>query len=396
MANPSAKRSLRLKRVILEEVYADNLDTGREISQSLSRYARLTSKRLGRWPSRYATAFLFLLVFSAVGVFSLYPQALRAIGLGWPDRNSIPQISNAFTGPIDVSQGPNLLDVSLPAKQDIDEEVRLELKTGSEPIVFNSPQNYSGLVGPMPVSIVELFDLGVRSIAIDPGHGGRDSGAIGPNGLKEKDLTLDIARRLRDRLEERGNYHIILTRDRDFNVPLKHRVEIANENRADLFISIHVNYIPVEPVMIIETYFFGAQADEEAMKIAERENQGSEYVIAEFRAMIEKISDNLKQQESRSLALCIQESLFRNIRNKNDRTANRGIKSAPFVVLLGADMPSVLAEVTCISNKKEEEKLADPVYREEIAAYLESGIAEYLKKSKKEPTKGGKEYVNKN
>jgi len=396
MANPSAKRSLRLKRVILEEVYADNLDTGREISQSLSWYARLTSKRLGRWPSRYATAFLFLLVFSAVGVSSLYPQALRAIGLGWPDRNSIPQISNAFTGPIDVSQGPNLLDVSLLAKQDIDEEVHLELKTGSEPIVFNSPQNYSGLVGPMPVSIVELFDLGVRSIAIDPGHGGRDSGAIGPNGLKEKDLTLDIARRLRDRLEERGNYHIILTRDRDFNVPLKHRVEIANENRADLFISIHVNYIPVEPVMIIETYFFGAQADEEAMKIAERENQGSEYVIAEFRAMIEKISDNLKQQESRSLALCIQESLFRNIRNKNDRTANRGIKSAPFVVLLGADMPSVLAEVTCISNKKEEEKLADPAYREEIAAYLESGIADYLKKSKKEPIKGGKEYVEKN
>ena len=396
MANPSAKESLKLRKFILKEVYADNLNTGRESSRLLNRNGRLTSKTGGRWPTRYATAFLFLLVFSAVGVFSLYPQALRAIGLGWPDRNSIPQISNAFTGPIDVSQGPNLLDVSLLAKQNTDEEVQLELKTGSNPIVFNSPQNYSGLVGPMPVSIVELFDLGVRSIAIDPGHGGRDSGAIGPNGLKEKDLTLDIARRLRERLEKRGNSRIILTRDRDFNVPLKHRVEIANENRADLFISIHVNYIPVEPVMIIETYFFGAQADEEAMKIAERENQGSEYVIAEFRAMIERISDNLKQQESRSLALCIQESLFRNIRNKNDRTANRGIKSAPFVVLLGADMPSVLAEVTCISNKKEEEKLADPVYREEIAAYLESGIAEYLKKSKKEPTKGGKEYVNKN
>ena len=396
MANPRAKESLKLKSIIFKEVYADNVNTGRETPRPLKRYARLTSKAPSRRSARYATVFLFLLIFSAVGVFSLYPQALRAIGLGWPDRNSIPQISNAFTGPIDVSQGPNLLDVSLLAKQDIDEEVRLELKTGSEPIVFNSPQNYSGLVGPMPVSIVELFDLGVRSIAIDPGHGGRDSGAIGPNGLKEKDLTLDIARRLRDRLEERGNYHIILTRDRDFNVPLKHRVEIANENRADLFISIHVNYIPVEPVMIIETYFFGAQADEEAMKIAEWENQGSEYVIAEFRAMIERISDNLKQQESRSLALCIQESLFRNIRNKNDRTANRGIKSAPFTVLLGADMPSVLAEVTCISNKKEEEKLAAPAYREEIAAYLEGGIAEYLRKSKKEPIKGGKEYVRKN
>ena len=395
MANSSANKSLKLKRVILKAVYADNLNTGGESSQPLNRNTSLTSKRLGRWPTRYAIAFLVLLAFSAVGVFSLHPQALRAIGPGWPDRNSIPQVSNAFTGPIDMSQRPKLLDVSLPARQDTDKERYPELKTGGDPILFNSPQDYSGLVGPMRVSIAELFDLGVRTIAIDPGHGGRDSGAIGPSGLKEKDLTLDIARRLRERLEKRWNHRIILTRDRDVNVPLKRRVEFANENGADLFISIHVNYIPVEPVMIIETYFFGAHVDEEEMRIAEKENQGSEYVMAEFRAMIEKISNNFKQQESRSLALCIQESLFRSIRNKNVTTANRGIKSAPFVVLLGADMPSVLAEVTCISNKKEEEKLADPAYRKEIAAYLESGIAEYLEKSKKEPIKGGKEYVQK-
>ena len=395
MANSSANKSLKLKRVILKEVYADNLNRAGESSQPLNRHTWLTSKRLGRWPTRYAISFLVLLALSAVGVFSLHPQALRAIGLGWPGRNSIAQVSNAFTGPIDVSQRPNLLDVSLPAGQETDEERHPELKTGDDPILFNNPQDYSGLVGPMSVSIAELFDLGVRTIAIDPGHGGRDPGAVGPSGLKEKDLTLDIARRLRDRLEKHRIHRIILTRDRDVNVPLKHRVKFANENGADLFISIHVNYIPVEPAMIIETYFFGAQADEEGMRIAEKENQGSEYVMAEFRAMIEKISNNFKQQESRSLALCIQESLFRSIRNKNGRTANRGIKSAPFVVLLGADMPSVLAEVTCLSNKKEEEKLADPTYREEIAAYLEGGIAEYLEKTKEEPIKGGKEYVQK-
>jgi N-acetylmuramoyl-L-alanine amidase len=386
MAKSSVHESLKLKRVILKEVYADNLNRGGENSRPLNRYSRLTGKRLGRWPIRYATAFLGLLAFSSVGVFFFH---------GSPERNSIPQVSNAFVGPIGIPERPSLLEVALPAMQDGDKERYPEPKTDSDPIIFNSPQDYSGLVGSMPVSIAELFDLGVRTIAIDPGHGGRDPGAIGPSGLKEKDLTLDIARRLRDRLEKHWNHRIILTRDRDVNIPLKRRVGFVNENGADLFISIHVNYIRVEPVMVIETYFFGAQADEEAMRIAEKENQGSEYVMAEFRAMIEKISDNFKQQESRSLALCIQESLFRSIRNKNAGTANRGIKSAPFVVLLGADMPSVLAEVTCISNKKEEEKLTDPAYREEIAAYLEGGVADYLEKSKKEPIKGGKEYAKK-
>jgi N-acetylmuramoyl-L-alanine amidase len=395
MANSSTNKSLKLKGVILKEVYADNLNTGGENSQPLNQNLRPTSKRLGRWPSRYTTTFMILLAFFAVGVLSLHPQLLRMIGLGWPDGNSIPHASNAFPGLIDMSQRPNAPDVSLPAKQDTVEERFSEPRTDVDPILLNSPQDYSGLAGPMPVSIAELFDLGVRTIAIDPGHGGRDPGAIGPSGLEEKDLTLDIARRLRDRLEKHCNYRIILTRDRDVNVPLKRRVQFANGNKADLFISIHVNYIPEEPVMVIETYFFGAQADEGGMRIAEKENQGSEYVMAEFRAMIEKISDNLKQQESRSLAFCIQESLFRSLLNKNGRTANRGTKSAPFVVLLGANMPSVLTEVTCISNKKEEEKLADPAYREEIAAYLEDGIAEYLEKSKKEPIKGGKAYVEK-
>jgi len=395
MANSSASKSLKLKRSILKEVYADNLNGEGESSQLLNRHKKLRSRKEGQRSSHYVMAFLVLLVFSSAGVIFFYPQALRAIGLGWPDRNSYPLVPNAFVGPTDTSQLPNLLEASLPAGPDRAKEPSQQSKPKGDPIPSNSPNDYSGLVGPMPVSIAELFDLGVRTIAIDPGHGGRDPGATGPGGLKEKDLTLDIARRLRDRLEKHWNHRIILTRDRDVNVPLKRRVGFANENGADLFISIHVNYILVEPVMIIETYFFGAQADEEAMRIAERENQGSEYVMAEFRAMIEKISDNFKHQESRSLALCIQESLFRSIRHKNATAANRGIKSAPFVVLLGANMPSVLAEVTCISNKKEEEKLADPAYREEIAGYLEGGIADYLEKSKKEPIEGGKEYVKK-
>lgn len=395
MANSSANKILKLKRVILKEVYADNLNAGGEGSQPLNRNRRLTRKRLGRWPGRLVIAFFVLLAFSALGVFSLQPQALRAISFGWQNKNSIPQVSNVFTGTVDLSQRADLPDVAFPARQDTDKEGSREPKASGEQDLFNTPKDYSGLVGPMPVSIADLFDLGVRTIAIDPGHGGRDPGAIGPSGLKEKDVTLNIAKRLRDRLKQHWNYRVIMTRDKDINVSLKRRAEIANENGADLFISIHVNYIPVDPVNVIETYFFGAQVGEEEMRIAEKENQGSEYLMAEFRAVIEKISNNFKQQESRSLAHSIQDSLFRNIRNKNAGTANRGIKSAPFVVLLGTDMPSVLAEVTCISNEKEEEKLADPAYLEEIAAYLEGGIVEYLEKSKKEPIKGGQEHVKK-
>jgi N-acetylmuramoyl-L-alanine amidase len=140
--------------------------------------------------------------------------------------------------------------------------------------------------------------------------------------------------------------------------------------------------------MVIETYFFGAQADQETIEIAEKENQGSDYRMAEFREMIVKIGDKFKQQESETLAMCIQRNLFLNIRHQNGAAVSRGIKSAPFIVLLAADMPSVLTEVSSISSRSEERKLADPAYREEIAGYLEEGIVQYLKKSKKKTIKG--------
>ncbi|MGE5841157.1 MAG: N-acetylmuramoyl-L-alanine amidase family protein, partial [Deltaproteobacteria bacterium] len=148
---------------------------------------------------------------------------MRAIGLGLPEEDLVPQVSNAFRGPIQAFQEPSPLDVTSPDMQDTEKEPHLDPEIVSDPAGLNRPHDYSGLVGPMPFSIVELFHLGVRTIAIDPGHGGKDSGALGPGGLKEKDLTLDIAKRLRDRLEKHWNHRIILTRDWDFNVPLKRR-----------------------------------------------------------------------------------------------------------------------------------------------------------------------------
>ncbi len=239
-------------------------------------------------------------------------------------------------------------------------------------------RNYSALTA-TGMSLAELFDLGVRTIVIDPGHGGRDPGAIGPGGLMEKEVTLDVARRLRDRLMRYPGYRILMTRDDDVFVSLRDRVRFANDNHADLFISIHVNAIETPQINIIETYYFGAQpADEQAMRLAAVENRGSEYLMTEFRGMIQRIGDTFKEQESRLLAAAIQENLYLNVRQEAGYSVSRGIKTAPFVVLLGAEMPAVLAEITCISNPEEEKKLADPERREQFAAYLEGGIVNYL------------------
>ncbi len=238
--------------------------------------------------------------------------------------------------------------------------------------------NFAGFANNSEISLARLFGLGVKTIVIDPGHGGRDPGAIGPGGLLEKDVTLRIALKLRDRLQKHPGYRILMTRDSDEWVSLKDRVRFANEHQADLFISIHVNALEQQHLNIIETYYFGAPTDAQSLRLAEAENEGSEYLMAEFKGMIKKIGDQFKQQESRVLALSIQKSLYRHLKRQDEKIINRGVKTAPFVVLLGADMPSVLAEIACISNPGEEKRLAESSYLNEVASHLEHGIANYL------------------
>lgn len=243
-----------------------------------------------------------------------------------------------------------------------------------------SAADYQGLLSSPDISISRVFGLGVKTIMIDPGHGGTDPGAIGKMGTMEKDITLDIARRLRERLLKYGTYNILMTRNDDSTLPLNKRVELARMSKADIFISIHLNYLPSKPINIIETYFFGPSSDEKVLKLAEKENAGSHYGMNDFKDMIEKIGETLKLQESRTLALSIQKSLFVNSsRNKGD-IYDFGVKRAPFVVLLGVDVPAVLAEVSCLSNKKEEVELNDERHRDNIARYLEAGILDYLHK----------------
>lgn len=333
------KRDLRVREDILKGVYEDNL--------------RIVGKlRDARLKKRYRPFSKTLLVIAIASVIVLF-QGNYLLAPNIPERQltasvSVPHIT---------------LDTLPPLSKD-----------------NAKPSDYRAMLGSPGVPLSRMFGLGVRTIMIDPGHGGADSGSTGKMGTKEKEMTLDIAKRLRDRLVKYGRFNVILTRDKDETVPLNRRVDLARSGKADIFISIHLNYIPSRPINIIETYYFGPSADKPTLKLAEQENSGSEYGLSDFRDMIGKIGETLKLQESREFAFSIQKSMFTNIKKETGDAYNFGVKRAPFVVLLGVDVPSVLAEVSCLSNKEEEMKLNTESHRENIAHYLESGILDYLNK----------------
>lgn len=255
-------------------------------------------------------------------------------------------------------------------------EMPVQPDTGLTGIVPMEP-SMEGL-GAVGVPLSALFDLGVKTIVLDPGHGGRDGGAVGPSGLLEKDVTLDVAKRLKRRLDQSGRYRVLMTRSADSTHSLRERAEYANDNGADLFISLHVNYFPSDSVYAIETYYFGTQYDNVALRLAERENQNSDYSVAEFNRLMSDVSGRVKGEESRTLALAVQRSIVRNTRAGNDEVQNWGIKSGPFVVLVGTEAPGILAEIGVISNEAQESRLATAEYRELLSLFLEEGIVNYL------------------
>jgi N-acetylmuramoyl-L-alanine amidase len=256
----------------------------------------------------------------------------------------------------------------------IDDAAKAELASASG----ESNPDYRRLLGTSGVRLSALFGLSVQTIVIDPGHGGRDPGAVGQGGTMEKDLTLDIALRLRERLSEGGKYRIVLTREDDSTLSLSRRVELTNSVTPDLFLSIHVNALPKREINLIETYYFGTPADDDTMWVAERENQDSDYNLEAFRDLVKKFGDTLKLQESIRLASSMQHSLYALLKNHDRKILNNGTKTAPFVVLLGVEAPAVLVEVSCISNRSEEEKLRSSAYRDQVALCLDQGIRRYL------------------
>jgi N-acetylmuramoyl-L-alanine amidase len=228
-------------------------------------------------------------------------------------------------------------------------------------------------------SLTRMLGLKISRIVIDPGHGGHDTGTIGPHGLMEKDLCLDVALRLGREIEKRlPGAEVIYTRKDDTFVPLEERTEIANNAKADLFISIHANSSHDPDARGIETYYLNFATSPESMEVAARENANSQESLHDLQDLIRKIARNDKIEESKELASDIQSSLTQRLQLVSHNERNRGVKKAPFVVLIGANMPSVLSEISFVSNPNDERLLRKPDQRQRIADGLYRGIALYL------------------
>jgi N-acetylmuramoyl-L-alanine amidase len=227
-------------------------------------------------------------------------------------------------------------------------------------------------------SLIRTLGLKIGKIVIDPGHGGHDTGTVGPNGLEEKDLVLDVGRRLGKLLETRLGAEVVYTRKDDTFIPLETRTAIANQARSDLFVSIHANSSQDPEARGVETYYLNFTSSPEALEVAARENAVSEKSIFELQDLVKKIAMKEKIEESREFAGDVQESLHSGLALKSPAIRDRGVKKAPFIVLIGANMPSILAEISFVSNPTDEHRLSTSEYRQRIAESLYRGIAKYV------------------
>ncbi|GAC1395635.1 MAG: hypothetical protein NVSMB68_12640 [Thermoanaerobaculia bacterium] len=255
---------------------------------------------------------------------------------------------------------------------------------GSAPIPLAVTR--AGIIPPAPASIeeplrmqrvaVSAFPLAVRRVVLDAGHGGSDPGASAL-GINEKDVTLDIGRRLRRMLVDNG-FDVVITRPDDRTIKLRDRALLANTSRSDIFVSIHVNSIAEHTASHgVETYYLGPTNDPSLTKLAADENSMSGYSMADLRKLLDGVYADARRDESRQLAVRVQQQLFGQLRSADPGLENWGVKRPPFVVLVATDMPAILAEVGCISNQSEAEMLGKPEYRQKIAVALYQGIHAY-------------------
>ena len=227
-------------------------------------------------------------------------------------------------------------------------------------------------------SLIRALGLKIGKIVIDPGHGGYDAGTVGPNGLMEKDLVLDVSQRLGKLLETRLGAEVDYTRRDDTFIPLETRTAIANQDQADLFISVHANSSRDPDARGVETYYLNFTSSPEALDVAARENAVSENSIHQLQDLVKKIALKEKIEESREFASNVESSLHSGLSAKNPGLRDRGVKKAPFIVLIGANMPSILAEISFVSNPGDERRLQTSEYRQRIAESLYRGIAKYV------------------
>ena len=229
------------------------------------------------------------------------------------------------------------------------------------------------------MTLTRVLGLKVGRIVIDPGHGGHDTGTVGRNGLMEKDLVLDVALNLKRSLEERLDAQVLMTRSDDRFISLEERTAIANRHRSDLFISIHANASTSRSTSGVETYYLNFARTAADREIAARENATTLLNIGELQDLVRKIAMADKSTESRELAALLQRSLFSGSRGIFPKARNRGVRSAPFIVLIGAEMPAVLVEVAFISNPRDEKLLKKENSQQVLAKALLTGIEGYMK-----------------
>jgi N-acetylmuramoyl-L-alanine amidase len=226
-------------------------------------------------------------------------------------------------------------------------------------------------------SLVRALGLKIGRIVIDAGHGGHDTGTIGADGILEKDVVLDVALRVGQLLHDRLGAEIIYTRSDDTFIPLETRTAIANKAQADLFLSIHANSSPDASARGVETYYLNFTSSPDALETAARENAVSDQSIHQLSDLVKKIALKDKIEESREFAGDVEASLYGGLQKGNAGLKDRGVKKAPFVVLIGANMPSILAEISFVTNEKDARQLREPEYRERVAESLYKGVAKY-------------------
>ena len=269
--------------------------------------------------------------------------------------------------------------IGLPSVPGLRERLR-EVRVGEQP---SSPKEVEArlrkaekAVAEGELALAQQLGLKVKRIVIDAGHGGHDSGAIGPSGLQEKDVTLDIALKLAKKLKASG-YEVFLTRSDDRFVKLEDRTRFANKVRGDLFISIHCNASPNKNTRGIETYTLNVTSDKYAVRLAARENAGAEKGIGELQFILADLATKANTVESGQLARSVQSALVQNLSQKYKETKNLGHREALFFVLLGAKMPAILVEVSFLSNAQDEKLLANQQYRAQAADGIHQGIKKF-------------------
>jgi N-acetylmuramoyl-L-alanine amidase len=265
-----------------------------------------------------------------------------------------------------------LVYLSLPAKLGSPVAARAEasVPAGGRAALSEAPQS-------VPQRLARaVLPLPIKRIVLDPGHGGAQAGTLAESGASEKEITLDLALRLR-RLLQDASFEVLLTREADVTMSLEQRVAFANARRADVFVSIHVNWIWRRGVRPVETYHVGPTDDPAVLKLAGAENRESGYSLGAYRRLLERIYIDERRDESRALARTVNTELYRALSAVNPGLENRGVKMAPFAVLVGTEMPAILVEVSCLSNEEEAKLLTTDDYRARIAAALLRGIRTY-------------------